>query len=104
MSSRFPASKRSLAEAQGGICPWCKLPLPDDLSGTARDHIITKCRGGPDATWNRQLLHDKCNGLGGKGIQLTPEAEALAAGHGVVLHEPLPTIWPGSTVKLGSGE
>jgi hypothetical protein len=105
MSNRFPASKRSLAEAQNYICPWCQLPLPDDLADTERDHIIPRSRGGPDHAWNRQLLHKACNrGPGGKGSQLTPEATALAARHNIRLHEPLPTSWPGSSVKLGSGK
>lgn len=39
-----------------------------------------------------------------KGSKLTPEAKALAEQHGIILHEPLPTAWPGSSVKLGSRE
>ena len=87
--SRY-GSRRWLAEAQGYICPWCNLPLPEDLSGTAKDHIIPRCRGGPNAPWNYQLLHSKCNDPGGKGARLTPEAEALAKQHGVRLHLPIP--------------
>jgi hypothetical protein len=88
----------------GPICSWCNLPMPKDLSGTAVDHIIPRARGGPDKPWNRQRLHAKCNGPSGKGCKLTPEAERLAAEHGIVLREPLPTAWPGSSVKLGSGK
>ena len=84
-------SRRRLFDAQGGICPWCSLPLPEDLAETAVDHIIPRCRGGPDLKWNRQLLHRLCNhGPGGKGKQLTEQALALAAEHGVMLHEPPP--------------
>ena len=97
------ASRNLLAAQQDGICPWCKLSLPEDLTGIELDHIIPRSRGGPDDLWNRQVLHRHCNwGRGSKGNELTPEAEALAALHGVVLHEPLPTAWPGST-KAGTG-
>ena len=90
MSGVRPGSRRWLAEAQGYICPWCELPFPEDLAGTAKDHIIPRCRGGPNKPWNYQLLHFKCNSHGGKGIKLTAEAEALAAIHGVRLHLPIP--------------
>ena len=90
MTEATARRRARLAKAQDGICPWCKLPLPDDLTDTAVDHIIPRCRGGPNAPWNYQLLHFKCNGRGGKGIKLTPEAEALAAEHGVILHIPIP--------------
>lgn len=84
-------SRQRLFDAQGGICPWCSLPLPGDLTDTAIDHIIPRCRGGPDLKWNRQLLHRRCNhGPGGKGRQLTEEAIALAAEHRVTLREPPP--------------
>jgi hypothetical protein len=85
-----PRQRERLARAQSGICPWCKLPLPDGLAGTAIDHIIPLCRGGPDKPWNRQLLHRRCNGPAGKGFKLTAEAEELAARHGVRLHLPIP--------------
>lgn len=92
--------KQRMADRQGGICPWCKLPLlPEDLARTQVDHIIPLGRGGPDRPWNRQLLHTRCNYA--KGSKLTPEAEKLAAEHGVILREPLPNVWPGST-KRGS--
>lgn len=89
MGVKHKISKRMLADRQGGICPWCNLPLPDDLAETDRDHIIPRCRGGGEQLWNRQLLHRECNrGIGGKGTQLTAEAIALAARYGVVLCEP----------------
>jgi len=68
--------------------------MPEDLSGTALDHIIPKSRGGPGKRWNHQRLHAACNMA--KGSKLTPEAIELAAKYGVILHEPLPTSWPGS--------
>lgn len=94
--------KLMLAAAQAGICPWCELPLPDDLTRAHLDHIIPRCRGGPNKGWNLQLLHERCNW--GKQGKLTPKAQALAELHGIVLHEPLPTAWPGSTKKGGSGK
>jgi hypothetical protein len=94
--------RKRLAAGQGGICPWCKLPLPDDCADTTLDHIIPRSRGGPDKSWNRQVLHAKCNGPAGKGSKLTAEAIALAAEHGIVLYEPLPTAWPGSSRVGGS--
>ena len=96
--------REQLASQQDGACPWCKLPLPDDLAGTAIDHIIPRCRGGPDEPWNQQLLHLQCNGTGGKGYRLTAEAEELAALHGVVLREPPLTSWPGSNKAGSSGQ
>lgn len=87
--------------AEVRICSWCNLPMPDDLSGTVLDHIIPKCRGGPDKPWNLQRMHAKCNGPSGKGSKLTPEAEELARMYGIVLREPLPSVWPGSN-ELGT--
>ena len=89
MGVKHKISKRWLADRQGGVCPWCNLPLPDDLAETDRDHIIPRCRGGGDQLWNRQLLHRECNrGAGGKNRRLTAEAMALAAKYGVLLCEP----------------
>jgi hypothetical protein len=103
MTASGPGVKSLLADRQDWICPWCRLPLPDDLAyTTALDHIIPRSRGGPDRRWNQQLLHLQCNRE--KGNKLTAAAEELAAKHGIVLHEPLPTAWPGSSVKLGSGK
>lgn len=83
--------RQLLATAQNGICPWCEKPLPADLlyAYADIDHIIPRSRGGPDLEWNRQLLHKHCN-RDGKGDALTPQAEALAAEHGVTLVEPPP--------------
>jgi hypothetical protein len=89
-------TREALYVAQGGICPWCSLSLPSDLAGTEIDHIIPRSRGGVDADWNEQLLHWACNrGPGGKHSQLTEQSIALAAEHGISLHEPKPTSWPG---------
>lgn len=77
-----------LAKAQGGMCPACELPLPEDLSETEIDHIIPRVRGGPEDAWNKRLVHFKCNRS--KRFKLTDEAVALAAEHGVVLHVPIP--------------
>lgn len=78
--------RERLSEKQGGICPACLLPLPEDLVRTEVDHIIPRCRGGPDLKWNRQLLHFACNRS--KRATLTDAAVALAAEYGVVLREP----------------
>lgn len=95
-----------LAEQQAGLCAWCNLPLPENLETgeVALDHIIPRSRGGPDYIWNRQVLHEQCNGPNGKGDKLTPEAERLAAKHGIQLHEPLPCSWPGSSKPLSTGK
>ena len=79
--------RERLARAQDGICPECTLPLPVDLAGTEVDHIIPKIRGGPDLSWNRQLVHFRCNRS--KRFRLTDAAVALAAEHGVILREPV---------------
>ena len=76
-----------MSSAQGGICTYCKKPFPEDLADTAVDHIIPRCRGGPNAPWNFCLLHTVCNYA--KGRELTPEAVALAKQHRIALHEPL---------------
>ena len=76
-----------MAAAQGGICIHCKKPFPEDLADTAVDHIIPRCRGGPNAPWNLCLLHRVCNYA--KGREFTREAIALAKQHRVILHEPL---------------
>ena len=90
----FSGSRRRMAATQGGACPWCELPLADDLSDVAVDHIIPRCWGGPDVSWNRQLLHFKCNGPGGKGDKLTDEARQLAELRGITLRrtEPQPAV------------
>jgi hypothetical protein len=56
------------------------------MEGVQIDHIIPRARGGPNVAWNKQVLHTACNVR--KGDKLTPAAEALAASHGVKLHEP----------------
>ena len=76
------------AKNQGGICPACGLPLPEDLTETEVDHIIPRSRGGPSAPWNKRLVHFKCNRA--KWCRLTDEAVALAAEHGITLREPGP--------------
>jgi hypothetical protein len=91
--------KLELWRLQGGICPWCSQPLGRDFTVLEADHIIPKCRGGPHKIWNRQLLHMSCNRR--KSYRLTDEARALAAEHGVILREPKPTAWPGSSVRGG---
>jgi 5-methylcytosine-specific restriction endonuclease McrA len=77
--------RERLARAQDGICPECTLSLPEDLTGTEVDHIIPRARGGPDLAWNRQLVHFRCNRS--KRCVLTDAAAALAAEHGITLHE-----------------
>lgn len=78
--------RERLAARQGGICPECELPLPEDLSETEVDHIIPRSRGGPNGAWNKRLLHLKCNRR--KSYKLTSEAAALAAAYGITLTEP----------------
>jgi hypothetical protein len=34
MSNGMAQRRERLARAQGGICPECTLPLPEDLTGT----------------------------------------------------------------------
>jgi hypothetical protein len=45
---------------QGGRCPWCWRPLPEDLAGVQTELIIPVSRGGLDTEWNQQLLHSAC--------------------------------------------
>lgn len=83
-----PGLRKRLAGAQDGFCPECGYALPGDLSETEVDHIIPRARGGPNVPWNKRLVHFRCNRR--KRFKLTPEAEALAKEHGVVLHMPIP--------------
>jgi hypothetical protein len=74
---------------QGGICPWCRDPLPASLNtfryrgpAVSMDHIIPMTRGGPvHAEWNKQLVHDGCNAS--KSSWVTDAALALAIERGV---------------------
>lgn len=106
--SSTPGQRARLAKTQGGICPECKMPLPDDLAKTEVDHVIPRVRGGPDRVWNRRLVHFSCNRS--KRFTLTDEAIALAAEHAVILREPKPrseyrrpepTMRPGLAMLLG---
>jgi len=45
---------------QGGRCPWCWRPLPEDLVSVQTDVIIPVSLGGLDTEWNQQLLHAAC--------------------------------------------
>ena len=46
---------------QGGICTWCDLPLPDDLSLIEADHIHPVSKGGETSPENTAALHTACN-------------------------------------------
>lgn len=73
-----------LATAQDWICPWCDLPLPEDLAGVHIDHIIPKASGFIiEDEWNLQALHHPCNAR--KFDMIIPQALALAAEHGIPL-------------------
>ena len=86
-----------LYKKQSGICAWCLLPLPPDLTEAEVDHIIPRARGGPNRVWNLQLLHRDCNrGEVGKNAALTAQAVQLAAEHGVILRQRQPSAWAGS--------
>lgn len=97
---------------QGGICPWCREPLPADLNtfrprgpAVSMDHIIPMTRGGPvHAEWNKQLVHDGCNAS--KSSRVTPVALVLAIERGVevldfvaVSAQPAPRL-PSAVVHL----
>ncbi|MDE2105771.1 MAG: HNH endonuclease [Patescibacteria group bacterium] len=59
-SERKALIKRRLIKRQRGKCPLCGRSLVW-WKGTL-DHIIPKSKGGPDAEWNYQVVHDQCNG------------------------------------------
>ena len=46
---------------QNGICTWCNLPLPDDLSEIHADHIHPVSKGGETSLENTAALHAACN-------------------------------------------
>jgi 5-methylcytosine-specific restriction endonuclease McrA len=74
-----------LAERQEWVCPWCKEYLPPTLDRTHVDHIIPRASGLViEEEWNFQLLHARCNQQ--KSGKVTPQAVALAAEHGLILH------------------
>jgi 5-methylcytosine-specific restriction endonuclease McrA len=74
---------RGHAEAQGWICTWCTLPLPEDLGDVHLDHIIPKAILVIEDDWNLETLHEKCNLE--KRDTITGRAVALAAEHGIDL-------------------
>jgi len=45
---------------QGGRCPWCWRPLPENLASVQTDLIIPVSGGGLNTEWNQQLLHAAC--------------------------------------------
>jgi 5-methylcytosine-specific restriction endonuclease McrA len=60
---------------QDWTCTWCEKPLtPEDIgaSRTQLDHVIPAIRGGPHASWNKELLHSGCNAS--KGDRMTAKA------------------------------
>lgn len=76
--------RRSLAEIQRWLCPWCQDYLPPSLARTHVDHIIPRSLGlAIEEDWNLQILHGRCNQQ--KADRITPQAIALAADHGLVL-------------------
>ncbi len=77
--------RQALAERQDWTCPWCREYLPPSLSRTHVDHVIPRASGIViEEDWNFQLLHGRCNQQ--KSDRITPQAVALAAEHGLVLH------------------
>jgi hypothetical protein len=55
-----PSHPAKVFTLQGGRCPWCWRPLPEDLASVRTDLIIPVGRGGLNAEWNQQLLHAAC--------------------------------------------
>jgi hypothetical protein len=79
--------RQDYRELQGGICPYCLDPLPQKMRPpkkarplkslplavrrkviatlrrtVTRDHIDSRCRGGPDMVFNIVAVHGRCNG------------------------------------------
>jgi HNH endonuclease len=80
-----------LAIARDWLCGWCEeMITPQDIGGscTHKDHIIPRARGGPDESWNIELLHERCNRA--KRSRMTRRAYALAAQHGIQVTPPDP--------------
>lgn len=59
--------RRGIYDAAGYRCKQCGEKCPervDALPGerfVTLDHIIPRCKGGPSAAWNLQVLCNKCN-------------------------------------------
>jgi hypothetical protein len=83
-AAREAVRREALAEVQGWLCSWCKMPLGGYLPPEVqKDHIIPKILLRIEADWNFQLLHRECNETEKRG-QMTPEAWRLAADHGIL--------------------
>lgn len=68
--------RRRKTKSQRGICPLCGRSLV--WWKATLDHIIPRSKGGPDAEWNLQAVHNKCNGTRGNAdlpAELRREAE-----------------------------
>ena len=50
-----------LARRQGYLCGLCFRPMPEDLSGAHRDHIVRLFLGGSDEFGNLRMVHDDCH-------------------------------------------
>jgi hypothetical protein len=60
LGRQSPTRSAKVFTLQGGRCPWCWRPLPEDLASVQPDLIIPVSRGGLDTEWNQQLLHAAC--------------------------------------------
>ena len=60
LGRKSPIRPATVFTLQGGRCPWCWRPLPEDLASVQTDLIIPVNHGGMDMKWNQQLLHAVC--------------------------------------------
>jgi hypothetical protein len=93
-----------LGHQQDWTCTWCGKPLfPEDIGAgrTQLDHVIPAIRGGPHASWNRELLHNGCNAS--KGDRMTSRAWELARRHAVDVVPPDPAALRNGAEALAGG-
>jgi hypothetical protein len=93
-----------LAQQQDWTCTWCEQPLtPEDIgaSRTQLDHVIPAIRGGPHASWNKELLHSACNAS--KGDRMTAKAWDLARRYAVNVVPPDPAALRNGVEAVAGG-
>lgn len=93
-----------LAHQQDWTCTWCEKPLsPEDIGAgrTQLDHVIPAIRGGPHASWNKELLHGGCNAS--KGDRMTARARDLARRYAVDVVPPDPAALRNGVEALAGG-
>ena len=80
------------------VCVWCDR----DLTKATRtlEHLIPKCHGGPDESWNLAWACFQCNGERGSDVA-TPAVRARLAD--VLATRIVPAAWEGTVNAIRDG-